>query len=79
MGGLLGVYWGSEVLEGPKQIGEDPQGSIGGLLGVWRGSEVLEVDWRGSTGVYWGSAGGLRSWKDQRSESDRTHMGLLGV
>ena len=41
-----------------------PEGSSGGLMGVWRGSEVLEVDWRGSTGVYWGSGGGLRSWKD---------------
>ena len=31
MGRLLGVCWGSEDLEGPKRIAEDPQGSIGGL------------------------------------------------
>ena len=54
IGGLVGVCWGSEVLEGPKGIGEDPQGAMGGLLGV-RGPGRTEGNWREHTGVSWGS------------------------
>ena len=80
----MGVCWGSEVLEGAKWIGEDPQGSLGGLLGVWRGSEVLEglkwigEDQRGLWGVYCWSAG-VRGPGRTQNGLEKTHKILLGV
>ena len=75
MGGLLGVWRGSEVLEVDWR---GLQGFIEGLVGVFWGSEVLEGfkrTHRGLLEVFWGSSGGLRSWKDQ-SRSEGTHRGL---